>query len=154
MIGLILKHPRIAGVIGAGAVAAGLFFGARVYIDQVRADAFRDGKRACQTARLEADLAAARQAIVDTAASAGDALRQTARMGGAISRFAGELAADLSDLELPPGTFQKAKQESANAIADLPPDTDSCLDRVPDRRVCLARAEALGLDPELSCSPG
>lgn len=55
MIGLILKHPRIAGAIGAGAVAAGLFFAGRAWIDSVEDAAFRDGQQAQRLVQLEQD---------------------------------------------------------------------------------------------------
>lgn len=154
MIGFILKHPRLMGTLAGLALVAGLVLGARAYLAHVDAAAYKRGKADCQRAQLEADLAAARDAIEETAASAARSLQQTAAIGGVIGRFAGELSARLADLDLPADTFQKARQESADAIAKLPPETDACLRRVPHRSVCVARAEALGFDPDLSCSPG
>lgn len=55
MIGFILKHPRLMGVIGAGAIAAGLFFAGRAWIASIEDAAFKRGEAAQRLVQLEQD---------------------------------------------------------------------------------------------------
>lgn len=147
-------RPALVKVLAVFIGAVALWLVGRAWVASIEDAAFERGKSACRQARLEQDLDAAGRALTETADSAAQALSQTRVLGQAAGELRGWLSAQLQELELPTDTFQDARQESANAMANLPPDTDTCLDRVPDRRVCLARAEALGFDPELSCPAG
>ena len=147
-------RPALVKVLAVLIGAVALWLAGRAWIASIEDAAFERGAAACRQARLEQDLEAAGRALTETAASAAQALSQTRVLGQAAGELRSWLNARLQELELPTDTYQDARQESANAMANLPPDTDTCLDRVPDRRVCLARAEALGFDPELSCPAG
>ncbi len=147
-------RPALAKALAVLIGAVARWLAGRAWVSSIEDAAFERGKSACRQARLEQDLDAAGRALSETAASAAQALSQTRVLGQAAGELRGWLNAQLQALELPTDTYQDARQESANAMANLPPDTDTCLDRVPHRRVCLARAEALGFDPELSCPAG
>lgn len=147
-------RPALVKVLAVLIGAVALWLVGRAWVASIEDAAFERGKSACRQARLEQDLDAAGRALTETAASAAQALSQTRVLGQAAGELRGWLNAQLQELELPTNIYRDARQESANAMANLPPDTDTCLDRVPDRRVCLARAEALGFDPELSCPAG
>ena len=147
-------RPALARGLAVLIVAVALWLAGRAWVASIQYAAFERGMSACRQARLERDLDAAGRALSETAASAAQALSQTRVLGQAAGELRGWLNAQLQELQLPTNTYQNARQESANAMANLPPDTDTCLGRVPDRRVCIARAEALGFDPELSCPAG
>ncbi|QYJ00736.1 hypothetical protein KUV46_15610 [Thalassovita mediterranea] len=147
-------RPALVKVLAVLIGAVALWLAGRAWVASIEHAAFERGKSACRQARLEQDLDAAGRALSETAASAAQAMSQTRVLGHAAGELRSWLNAQLQELELPTNTYQDARQESANAMANLSPDTDTCLDRVPDRRVCLARAKALGFDPELSCPAG
>ena len=147
-------RPALARALAIFIGGLGLWLAGRAWVASIEDAAFERGMSACRQARLEQDLDAAGRALAETAVSAAQALSQTRALGQAAGELRSWLNARLQELELPTNTYQDARQESANAMANLPPDTDTCLDRVPDRRVCLARAKALGFDPELSCPAG
>ena len=95
------------------------------------------------------------KAIEETAKGGRDAARTTRDIGAILERAVDEMGDFFDRIELEPQTeADTAEKDTRDALATIPETTDNCLARVPDRSVCLANADILGLDPDLSCPEG